>query len=90
MTKWNLSSLPSIEPRMKLFLITRTERAHTSYDVVRSMVVRAENEDKARQEAAMKSMDEGPMMWLQPSMSYCEEINLDGESQVLCVDALNG
>ena len=74
----------------KLFLITRTERAHTSYDVVRSMVVRAEDEAEARQEAAMKSMDEGAMMWLQPSMSYCEEINPDGEAQVLCVDAVNG
>ena len=90
MAKWNLQSLPSIEPKMKLFLITRIERAHTSYDVVRSMVVRAEDEEQARQEASMKSMDEGALMWLQSSMSYCEEINSDGEAQVLCVDALNG
>jgi hypothetical protein len=89
MAKWNLPSLPSIEPRMKLFLITRTERA-PSYDVVRSMVVRAEDEDQARQEAAMKSMDEGAIVWLQPSMSHCEEISTDGEAQVLCVDAVNG
>ena len=89
MVKCNLPLLPSIEPKMKLFLITRTERA-PSYDVVRSMVIRAVDEDQARQEAVMKSMDEGEIMWLQPSMSYCEEINPDGEPQVLCVDAISG
>lgn len=74
---------------MKLFLITQTAK-FISYDTVRSMVVRAEDEDQARQEASLKAMDEGNMVWLQPAMSNCAEISLDMEAQVICVDAING
>ena len=74
---------------MKLFLLTRTS-TEVSYDAVTSMVVRAEDENQARQEASLKAMDEGNFVWLQPSMSDCAEISLDMEAQVICVDATNG
>jgi len=87
MAKWIFSTHEQ-EPIMTLYLLTRTSRA-PSYDVVRSMVVRAENETQARFLASQKAMDEGDYMWLQPEHSHIEEIE-NGEALVLCVDAVNG
>jgi len=87
MAKWDLSKYEQ-EPVMQIYLLTRTSRA-PSYDVVRSMVVRAKNENQARFLASEKAMDEGDYMWLDPQHSHIEEVE-DGEPQVLCVDAVNG
>lgn len=87
MAKWTFPTHEQ-EPIMNLYLITRTVRA-PSYDVVRSMVVRAENETQARFLASEKAMDEGAYMWTDPNYSHIEEIE-DGEAQVICVDAVNG
>ena len=86
MAKW---TLPGQEPKMSIYLLTRTTRA-PSYDVVRSMVVRALTEQDARQLASEKAMDEGKYMWLEADHSHCEEIDDMGEAQVMCVDAVNG
>ncbi|MCA1800822.1 MAG: hypothetical protein LC687_03990, partial [Actinobacteria bacterium] len=68
---------------MKLFLITRVVRAHTNYDIARSMVVRAKDEQQAREEAALKAMDEGKEMWLDAEKSHCEELTPIGDAQVI-------
>ena len=88
MAKWTLPTSHEQDPIMNIYLLTRTERA-PSYDVVRSMVVRAENETQARFLASQKAMDEGDYIWLDSNYSHIEEIE-DGEAQVLCVDAVNG
>lgn len=88
MAKWVLPTSCKEEPETSIYLLTRTARA-SSHDVVRSMVVRAENETQARFLASQKAMDEGDYIWLQPEYSHIEEIE-DGEPQVLCVDAVNG
>ena len=86
MAKWQL---PGEEPRMSIYLLTRTSDA-PSYDIVRSMVVRAMTEQEARQLASEKAMDEGKYMWLEADHSHCEEIDERGDAQVMCVDVVNG
>lgn len=82
MAKWNI-------PEMSLYLITRT--AHSPcYDVANSMVVRARDEQEAREEAALKAMDEGMDAWIKPENSYCEIISLRGDAQVICMDTSDG
>lgn len=40
--------------------------------------------------AEAKAMDEGAYMWLEANHSHCEELTSTGDSQVVCVDAING
>lgn len=86
MAKW---TLPGQDPERSIYLLTRTTQA-SSYDVVRSMVVRAFDEQEARKLASEKAMDEGAYMWLEANHSHCEELTSAGDSQVVCVDAVNG
>lgn len=86
MAKW---VLPGQDPVRSIYLLTRTTRA-PSYDVVRSMVVRAFDEQEARKLASEKAMDEGAYIWLEANHSHCEELTEAGDSQVVCVDAVNG
>jgi len=54
------------------------------------MVVRAEDEIQAREQASFKAMDEGKTCWLNADYSFCELLTENGEAQVICVDASNG
>lgn len=74
---------------LKVYLLTRPH-AEVGHDEVNSMVILAENEEDARQEATMKSMDEGILTWLDTSLSDCQQVSLVGGASVICVDALNG
>lgn len=90
MAKWKEEFLAEVpEPTTKIYLLTCIITGQ-SYDVVNSMVVRAKNEQEARQEASLKAMDEGKDTWLDNTHSHCERISETGEVQVLCVDASNG
>ena len=53
MAKW---TLPEKDPVRSIYLLTRTARA-LNYDVVRSMVVRAFDEQEARKLASEKAME---------------------------------
>ena len=87
MAKW--IEIRKEEPKSKLYLLTSLAETR-SYDVVRSMVVRATTEEEARKAASLKSMDETATTWLLPKLSHCEVIPIEGETQVLCIDSING
>jgi hypothetical protein len=87
---------------MKLYLLKRTGKGPGGeYDVADGFIVRAEDEQTAREIAAAPIGpilggetefpirawgDEGPETWLNPKFSTCEEIIPDGEPGIIIRD----
>ncbi len=74
---------------MKIFLlecIPDTEPWKPAYDRVHSFVIRAENEMHAREIASRNRGDEGPVAWLNPEFSTCNEILPTGKASVIASD----
>lgn len=62
---------------MNLYLLKQTAKNPMPYDCHLEVVVIAENEDAARELAALNSMDEGCDTWLDKSTSSCNLQKLD-------------
>ena len=69
---------------MAIFLITRT--GSVDYEEYRAFVIKAQDEDEARQIASETNGTEGRGQWLNPSFSKCEELKEDGVSEIICSD----
>lgn len=65
---------------MKLYLL---ERDQTGHDQNVGILIRARNEQKAREIAAKKCGDEGSLVWLNNSLSTCKEIGTQGASEAI-------
>ena len=74
---------------MKLWYLEPTDapdNPHVVYDCITFFIVRAENEQRARELAAPHHKDEGAECWLNPKWSTCEEYffpTLNGEEAVV-------
>lgn len=83
---------------MKLFLLNlrkdysnnSSALANTYYDMVLGFVVRAENEEAARQIASDNHEDEGDQVWFDRSKVTCEEIHVSGDAGMILKDSING
>lgn len=100
---------------MKLFLLQKRADRHKNfvdssegnpidpwedpYDCMHSLVVRAENEEKARNIAAQLAGDEDWVMrygdyydgvWTNPELTECEEIDGEGEEGLVVRNYKNG
>jgi len=77
---------------MKLWLLTAGAGPGTlpkqwqTYDVATGLVVRAKNEQAAREMAAKECGDEGSAAWLDSSLSDCEILTPSGESEIILRD----
>ena len=72
---------------MKLWLLERTSyKDKPRYDVQRAVVIRAETEAAAREDATKTAGDEGEAVWLDPSKSTCEELTADGPPGLVIQD----
>ena len=77
---------------MKLWLVVRrSDRRHEEYT---SFVVRAKDEDQARQLCSNKALSDGayaaykPDFWLNEETSSCMEVPIDGEPEIILADYL--
>ena len=57
------------------------------YDTVDGFVVRAKSAQQARQLAAANRMNEGAQFWLDPALSTCRVLPVDGPADVILRDA---
>lgn len=71
---------------MKLFLLKRVDMTYGYYDQFYGFVIRAENEEKARELASKESADEGLLFWKDRSLTICEELLPDGPEDILIRD----
>lgn len=69
---------------MKLFKLERIDGV--SHDEAFGFVVRAENESSARIIVSLQCGDEGSSVWLDSSMTSCEELKKTGKSEVILRD----
>lgn len=60
------------------------------YDLVNGAIVRAGSEDEARSLLSTQAMDEGPNAWLNPALSTCEILAIEGISEIIIKDCSNG
>jgi len=56
------------------------------YDCMEGIVVRAANEQEAREEAAHAAYDEGKKVWLDPEKTTCTPIKTRGKPDVILQD----
>jgi hypothetical protein len=63
---------------MKLYKLEPIKNWEPWYDKTFGLVIRATNEEEARKEAMNHSGDEGAALWLDPTLTKCEELNQDG------------
>ena len=69
---------------------------YPEYDTINSLVVRAENEKRARKLADSISQDEArnvincPNPWLDSNYSICSELLSDGKEEIIIVDCNQG
>ena len=64
---------------MKLFLLSRSNYTWDEYD---AFVVRAENEEEARELASKENTFEA-VHWLDKTVSTCEEIKIKGDKEII-------
>jgi hypothetical protein len=74
---------------MMLFLLSR-KQAPPYYGVTNSVVIRAENENRARTMAGRVAGDEGRKVWLDPERSMCGELKSDGTPGIIIVAGVEG
>lgn len=75
---------------MKKLWLLRRIGARPVYDVNNVFVVRSRTEEAARAFAAEEAGDEGDATWVDPSLSTCEELSVDGESGVVASEGREG
>lgn len=56
------------------------------YDVMLSIVVRAETEERARELAAAEAGAEGHEVWMEPGMTFCRELTAEGAEGTIMGD----
>lgn len=74
---------------MPLYRLRRSD-TNTLYDAMEGFIIRAPTEKEARELASTRHGDEGKSVWLLAMMSTCEELELDGPSEILLEDFLAG
>jgi hypothetical protein len=70
---------------MPLYILNRPE-PECSFDELREVVVRAEDEGEARLLASEFRGDEGKAVWLDEKQTTCEKVPTRGKSVVICAD----
>ena len=78
----------SMEGDMKLFLLEQLDSGGAYSDEYEAKIIRAENEDQARDIANMTTGDEGEI-WEDDTMVSCVEVPQDGDPGVI-LDDFNG
>lgn len=73
---------------MKLWILERSpfQPAMVIYDASNGFVVRAEDETRARLLASQHKGDEGASTWMDPALSSCRELTVDGPEQMILRD----
>jgi hypothetical protein len=82
-----------LENEMDLWLIQKKDlgmEAPWGYDCYYAHVIRAESENDARRIASTVACDEGPSVWLDPSMTTCKPLTSTGEPVIILSDFLAG
>ena len=69
---------------MWLYILERKAKV-PEYDVMNKLVVRAGNEERARQMAAARAGDEGAQTWLDPELSWCDTVYTLGPEAYICI-----
>lgn len=71
---------------MKLWMLKPLKDWKPWYDRAFGFIVRAPSAKMARKLAAEKAGDEGGQVWMDPNKTKCEELNADGEAEVVLRD----
>ncbi len=82
-----------MEPRMRVWLLAPKIGVtgwDPPYGTAQKMVVRATKARSARKHASGSAGTEGPMVWLDPEKTTCEELTRDGPAGVVVCDILDG
>lgn len=74
----------------RLYYLKLTKGHPLKYDVMYSLVVRAESEEEAREIAASECAAEGYSYWKNKNLSACMELNHDGEKGLIVADVFEG
>jgi hypothetical protein len=71
---------------MKLWLLVIKKETPGYMDIMARCVVRAKNEQKARELASKVAMDEGLETWIDPTFSSCEQLTAAGKEKIIIQD----